>query len=165
LFDCPVYFGESASGLVLPTAALSFPVTRNEEDLREFLRQAPYQLVRRDEPGQLRTLSASIEKILSQYSNARLPNAEAVAASLHISARTMHRRLTAEGTSFQQLKDKFRQTLAVHYIARPELSIDAIAALMGFQDNSAFYRSFKKWTGVSPGQYRQQLRTPVASNV
>ena len=87
-----------------------------------------------------------------------------VAESLHISARTMHRRLTSEGTSFQQLKDSFRQTLAVHYIARPELSIDAIAALIGFQDNAAFYRSFKKWTGVSPGQYRQQLRTPVKSN-
>ena len=139
-------------------------MTRNEEDLREFLRQAPYQLVRKDEPGQPRTLSANIEKILSQYSNARLPNAETVATTLHISARTMHRRLTSEGTSFQQLKDTFRQTLAEHYIARPDLSIDAIAALMGFQDNSAFYRSFKKWTGVSPGQYRQQLTTSVENN-
>ena len=164
LFGCPVLFGQAASGLVLPAAALAFPITRNEDDLREFLRQAPYQLVRRDEPGQVRTLSASIEKILSQYANVRLPNAEAVATVLHMSARTMHRRLTAEGTSFQQLKDRFRETLAIHYIARPELSIDAIAALMGFQDNSAFYRSFKKWTGVSPGQYRQQLSTPVDIN-
>ena len=41
---------------------------------------------------------------------------------------------------------------------RPELSIDAIAAVMGFQDNSAFYRSFKKWTGQSPGQFRTQLQ-------
>ena len=164
LFGCPVLFDQLACGLVLPSAALAFPVTRNEDDLREFLRQAPYQLVRRDEPGQVRTLSASIEKILSQYANVRLPNAEAVATVLHMSARTMHRRLTAEGTSFQQLKDRFRQTLAIHYIARPELSIDAIAALMGFQDNSAFYRSFKKWTGESPGQYRQQLGKPVQTN-
>jgi AraC-like DNA-binding protein len=42
---------------------------------------------------------------------------------------------------------------------RDELSIDAIAAVMGFQDNSAFYRSFKKWTGISPGQFRQQLQS------
>ncbi len=75
-----------------------------------------------------------------------------------MSARTLHRKLTAEDTSFQQLKDTFRRELAVHYMHREELSIDAIAAVMGFQDNSAFYRSFKKWTGISPGQYRLQLK-------
>jgi AraC-like DNA-binding protein len=74
-----------------------------------------------------------------------------------MSARTLHRRLTQEGTSFQQLKDGFRAGLARHYLSRQELSIDAIATLMGFQDNSAFYRSFRKWTGMSPGEYRRSV--------
>jgi AraC-like DNA-binding protein len=87
----------------------------------------------------------------------KLPNAEAVAGQLNMSARTLHRKLAAEGTSFQALKDTFRTELAIQYVSRPELSLDAIATLMGFHDNSAFYRSFKKWTGVSPGQFRREL--------
>jgi AraC-like DNA-binding protein len=81
-----------------------------------------------------------------------------------MSPRTLHRKLTIEATSFQLIKDEYRKQLAIHYIARPELTIDAIAALMGFQDNSAFYRSFKKWTGLSPGSYRSQLSPRTKHN-
>lgn len=157
LFGCPVLFEQSVSGLAVAAPCLQFPVTRNEDDLREFLRQAPYQLVRRDEPGQLHSVAAKVESILSRYANAKLPNADTVASALNMSVRTMHRRLTEGGTSFQAIKDRFRQNLATHYLGRQELSVDSVAAIMGFQDNSAFYRSFKKWTGVSPGQYRSQL--------
>jgi AraC-like DNA-binding protein len=161
LFNCQVQFEQANSGLVLPASALLYPVAQNEESLREFLRQAPYQLVRRGERSSVRTLSNRVEQLLSQYASRKLPNADTVAQQLNMSPRTLHRRLTAEGSSFQQLKDDFRRELAIHYISRPDLTIDTIAALMGFQDNSAFYRSFKKWTGRSPGQYRTQLNGEV----
>lgn len=166
LFGCPVRFGMEHSGLVINRNLLQHPVAQNEETLREFLRQAPYALVRRDQPGKLRPLSRKIEQLLTGFSSQRLPTASEVASELNMSPRTLHRKLTAEHTSFQQLKDDFRRDLAVHYMNRQELSIDAIAAVMGFQDNSAFYRSFKKWTGTSPGQFRQQLAResePVAN--
>ena len=90
------------------------------------------------------------------------PNAQLIEelsdAQLMAEEKDFTAKLTNEGTSYQQLKDEFRRELAVHYVGRPELTIDAIAALMGFQDNSAFYRSFKKWTGLSPGQFRTQLQ-------
>jgi len=157
LFGCPVHFGMPASGLLVTRQLLQLPLAQNEDSLREFLRQAPYPLVKRDQPGELQALSRRIEQLLASGGPEHLPNASDVAAVLNMSPRTLHRRLTAEGTSFQQLKDTFRRELAVHYMQRRELSIDAIAAVMGFQDNSAFYRSFKKWTGTSPGQYRQEL--------
>ena len=159
LFGCPVRFGMENSGLVVTQQLLQYPITQSEESLREFLRLAPYPLVRRDTPGEIRSLSRKIEKILISSGPENLPTASEVATQLNMSPRTLHRRLTAEGTSFQQLKDELRREVAVHYIQRDELSIDAIAAVMGFQDNSAFYRSFKKWTGTSPGQYRQQLQS------
>ena len=74
-----------------------------------------------------------------------------------MSVRTLHRHLQKEGTSYQFLKDEFRKETALAYIKRRELKINTIALLMGFQDSSAFHRSFKKWTGLSPGQYRRQL--------
>lgn len=159
LFGCPVRFNMDNSGLVMTRQLLQHPVAQNEDSLREFLRLAPYPLVKRDPPGELKQLSQKIEQVLVNAGPDNLPTASGVASLLNVSPRTLHRRLTAEGTSFQQLKDAFRCELAVHYMQRDELSIDAIAAVMGFQDNSAFYRSFKKWTGTSPGQYRQQLQS------
>lgn len=157
LFGCPVRFNMDHSGLVISKHLLQHPLAQNEKTLREFLRQAPYQLVKREPPGKLKPISRKIEQLLTSYNSQKLPTASEIASQLNMSPRTLHRKLTSEGTSFQQLKDDFRRELAVHYLNRPELSIDAIAAVMGFQDNSAFYRSFKKWTGFSPGQFRLQL--------
>ena len=158
LFGCPVAFDMDNSGLVISRQLLQHPIVQSEASLREFLRLAPYPLVKRDVPGDLKTLSAKVEQILVSAGPERLPTASGAASQLNMSPRTLHRRLTAEGTSFQQLKDDLRRELAVQYMHRDELSIDAIAAVMGFQDNSAFYRSFKKWTGISPGKFREQLQ-------
>ena len=156
-------FKQENSGLVIPAGVLQYPVTQDEESLKEFLRHAPYQLVKHDNPASTQSLTRQIEQLLNQYAGQKLPNANAMARQLNVSPRTLHRKLTAEDTSFQQIKDRFRTELAVHYVSRPELTIDAIAALMGFQDNSAFYRSFKKWTGVSPGQFRREMDNRVSS--
>ncbi|KZX60197.1 hypothetical protein A3709_12950 [Halioglobus sp. HI00S01] len=158
IFGCPVRFGTEHSGLVLQENVLQLPIVQTEDTLRDFLRQAPYQLVKRETPGNLNPLTEKIKQRLTEHNSQRLPNASDIAAELNMSPRTLHRKLTQEGTSFQQLKDDFRRELAVHYMNRPELSLDAIAAIMGFPDNSAFYRSFKKWTGTSPGRYRAQLQ-------
>jgi AraC-like DNA-binding protein len=71
-----------------------------------------------------------------------------------MSAPTLRRRLKREGTTFQQLKDEARCDAAKLCLARPELSINEVASELGFTDPSAFHRSFKKWTGLTPGQYR-----------
>ncbi|MEM1111106.1 MAG: AraC family transcriptional regulator [Pseudomonadota bacterium] len=155
LFGCPVRFDEAHTGLVISQSVLQYPVAQNEDSLRDFLRQLPYPLVKRSKPGQVNSLSQRIEGMLTSYASQRLPNAELMARQLNMSPRTLHRKLTAEGTSLQQIKDDFRRDLAIHYMGRPELTIDAIATLMGFQDSSAFYRSFKKWTGKSPGSWRR----------
>lgn len=157
LFDSPVQFDQRYTGLVVKPNVLQHPIVQTEDSLRDFLRQTPHQLVKKNRPGQVDTLSHQIEQLLTQYATQKLPNAEQLAQQLNMSPRTLHRKLNAEGTSFQQLKDDFRRELAIHYVGRPELTFDAIAALMGFQDNSAFYRSFKKWTGSSPGVFRAEL--------
>jgi AraC-like DNA-binding protein len=158
LFGCTVLFGQSNSGLLLTGSVLQHPVAQTEDSLKDFLRQSPYQLVKRERPGSVNTISQRVEQLLTGYTSQKLPNADQIAQKLNMSPRTLHRRLTNEATSFQQIKDDFRQELAVHYVSRPELTIDTIATLMGFQDNSAFYRSFKKWTGMSPGAFRQSLQ-------
>lgn len=81
---------------------------------------------------------------------------ETVAQSLHLSERSLQRRLDEEGTSFQQLLDDTRRTLAEQYLARVDLALLEVAYLLGFADPSNFFRAFKRWFAMTPGEYRAQ---------
>jgi AraC-like DNA-binding protein len=84
-------------------------------------------------------------------------NREMVASALHMSTSSFHEKLKKAGTNYQDLLDQTRQQLAKSYMAREDLSISEIAYLLGFSDSSNFSRSFKRWLGQSPREYRQQI--------
>ena len=69
---------------------------------------------------------------------------------------TLQRHLQQAGTSYQEILDQLRRELAEHYLQHSELPIQDIAAYLGFSYTRSFHRSFKQWTGCTPGQYREQ---------
>lgn len=156
LFPCPVRFSQSGNILKFPARYLDAPIVQTEETLKDFLRTAPYQLVSTRSENENDALTAKVRQCLAEDLHQECPGIEDIATRLHVSSRTIHRKLQKEGTSFQKLKDQVRQEAAINYLARPELTVNAIAMLMGFHDTSAFYRAFKKWTGQSPGEYRKK---------
>lgn len=81
------------------------------------------------------------------------PDLETVAAALNHSRRTLTRRLNDEGTSFLQIKDRLRRTIALQLLLEAKIPVDAIFVQLGFANLSTFHRSFKKWTGTSPQAY------------
>jgi AraC-like DNA-binding protein len=85
------------------------------------------------------------------------PRRDDVASELHMSERTLQRRLEEEKTSFVQLLDDTRRELADQYLGRLHLSLAQAAYLLGFADQSSFFRACKRWFNLSPGQYRSQL--------
>jgi AraC-like DNA-binding protein len=85
------------------------------------------------------------------------PKREVVAQTLHLSQRTLQRRLQEEGTSFQTLLDDTRRELAEQYLAQPSMSLLEIAYLLGFADPSNFFRAFRRWFDATPGEYRARL--------
>ena len=80
---------------------------------------------------------------------------ETVAKSLGMSQRSLQRHLEAEGTSFRNLTDMIRRSLASRYLRETNLGLKEIAFLLGFSDLSSFSRAVKTWFGVSPSQYRR----------
>jgi AraC-like DNA-binding protein len=82
---------------------------------------------------------------------------EDIATRLNLSARTLQRKLSAAGYRYQTLLDETRQSLAEIYIAENKLSMTEISFLIGYQEQSSFNHAFKAWTGISPGEYRQNL--------
>ena len=138
-----------------PAASLAWPVRRDEAALTQFLAGAPASittLYRRDRALALR---------VREYLRAALPEQRAlgeVARALALSPRTLHRRLTDEGTSLRAIRAALRRDLAIEWLAKSERPLCAIAADLGFAEPSAFYRAFAAWTGEGPRHYRQRLR-------
>ncbi|WP_187696592.1 AraC family transcriptional regulator [Xanthovirga aplysinae] len=85
------------------------------------------------------------------------PTVEQVAAHLNMSVRTFQRKLKHEGHSYKVLIDELKKDFSLSYLKKPELSISDIAYLLNYADASAFVRSFKRWTGMTPKTYRLSL--------
>ena len=87
------------------------------------------------------------------------PKRDLVASELCMSERTLRRRLEEEATSFIQLLDDTRRELAEQYLERLHLSLPQAAYLLGFSDQSSFFRACRRWFDRSPGQYRSKLHS------
>lgn len=158
LFGCPIYYQQTNDLLYFDSACLAWPVVHTEHSLREFLRTAPYQLLLMESNGDGDNLSAQVKAMIGHDFSEGFPSFETISSALNMSAPTLRRRLKREGTTFQQVKDEARCEAAMLCLDRQELSINEVALQMGFTDPSAFHRSFKKWTGQTPGQFRAGRR-------
>ena len=85
-----------------------------------------------------------------------LSSLDSVASELLMSKRTLQRKLKAEKVRFQEILNGVRLELAMHYLVNTDIMISEIAYLIGYLDNNAFHRAFKKWNGLTPYQYRNQ---------
>ncbi|PKO86048.1 MAG: AraC family transcriptional regulator [Betaproteobacteria bacterium HGW-Betaproteobacteria-12] len=133
---------------------LELPVRRDEAALTAFLEGAPGKLTtlyRRD-----REMVSRVRDLLRAALPAT-PSLDAIATHLHLSPRTVHRRLEDEGSSFRAIKDALRRDMALARLTKSKDSIAQIAADLGYADPSAFYRAFVDWTGMAPLHYRRQL--------
>ena len=151
LFPGPVHFGAPQAGFTFDAGYLALPQRRDERALQAMLQHAVRLIVlpyRRD-----RLLAQRVREVL-RARGSELRTADAVAAELHLSARTLHRQLRDEGVSLQALKDEVRREQAMDQLRRTSRSIKQIALASGFSNEKSFSRAFRAWTGMSPSAYR-----------
>ncbi|QHE86041.1 AraC family transcriptional regulator [Hydrogenophaga sp. BPS33] len=154
-FGCPVRFGQPRNRLLLTRADLDMPLLSRDPVLFDMhQRVIEARLVRL---GSSSTAHRVSEEILRRLHLGE-PRREDVASSLAMADRTLQRRLHEENTSFQQLLDGARRDLAQKYLAESRHTLGQVADLLGFADQSNFFRANKRWFGVSPGQYRSRLQ-------
>jgi len=101
-------------------------------------------------------LSSRVEQALIEALPNGEPSKQVIARTLAMSPRNLQRRLAAEGTSFKEILNEARVSLARSYIQEGRLPVTEIAFVLGFADISAFSRAFKRWTGMSPRDYARR---------
>ncbi|MES0875169.1 helix-turn-helix transcriptional regulator [Sinimarinibacterium thermocellulolyticum] len=87
------------------------------------------------------------------------PTLDAVAVVIGLNARTLQRRLAEEGLSFRDVVEAVRKAQAERLLRCAELSLNQIAFLLGYAEQSSFHSAFRRWTGQSPGAWRRTLAT------
>lgn len=152
LFPGPVRFDCEQTRMRFSASYFDMPIRQRKTNLRTFLSRAPEDWIFVAFDEQL-TSHRVRDCLASQLPD--MPSIEDVAQELHCSVRTLCRRLSAEGSAFQTLKNELRRDIAIQRLTGTQDAIAAIAADVGFDDPTAFHRAFRHWTGSTPGAYRR----------
>lgn len=151
IFGDRVRFNQSCCQVIFPQELLSEPIPGN---CPTYFRIATGQCEQTLNKNQLpESLPIRIRRIISAHLNNPLSAAD-VAKLLHLSERTLHRRLTELDTSFRQLVKEIKFETAAELLRESNLPISVIANRVGFSDASNFAKAFRDWAGVSPESYR-----------
>lgn len=148
-----VHFGTARSGLAFDTAVLDLPVLNANPALFPLFEQHADALL-----AQLRqpSLPDRVKREIVRLLKGAEPTLSAVADALAMGVRTLQLHLREAGLSYQLLLDEVRRELAERHLRAPDLSTTDIAFLLGYSEPSVFVRSFKRWTGQTPGSFRKR---------
>jgi len=159
-YGCPIHFEANEDSFLLTSRAADEPLPTANRQLAGTL------------DGILTAQLAALDKsniparcksnLLDQFTSGELSEEE-MAKQLHMSRRTLQRKLAESDTTYQKLVDDTRRDLALRYMEDPRKTITDVTFLLGFSGQSAFTRAFKRWTGMSPTTYREQKSAPATA--
>lgn len=158
LFRCALRWDAGWCGLELPVAPLDRPLrSGNAETWLEAVQRCQAEVSRLQRQH---SLSARVRRLMLSGPSG-FPSLQVTARQLNLSARTLHRKLLDEGTSYRNILEQVRHTLAVEHVQAGRLTMQEIAFLLGYDDQANFRRAFKRWEGVAPTAYRERGGRPA----
>ncbi len=152
-FRCPVNFGAAVAELQFDTQMLDEPMPLGDAETSGMVQQQCRMLLAR-----MGHSGRFVDKV-RQLIIARpgyFPDIDYVAEKLNMTSRTLRRRLTDEGTSFQQVTGDLKYGIAREYLRTSSMPLEEISVLLGYSSPGNFTNAFKRWHGSSPRQYRQE---------
>lgn len=159
-FGGPVLFAQAATRLVMAAHDLALPLRKSDPALLALLDQQAERLLQEVAavPAAVAVWRCTLVSLIREGQT----SLHELAQAHHMSARSLQRRLAAQGCSFQSLLDDTRRQLAEAYLRDSTLELAEIALLLGYSEQSAFTRAFRHWTGMAPAQWRKhQLRSSL----
>jgi AraC-like DNA-binding protein len=160
-FRCPISFDASVNALLFSLADLEKPLPTSNPKLAELHERYAGEYLERFDHAQT---SYRVRELIIRRLPDGEPRRDQVARELCMSERTLQRRLGEEATSFLHLLDDTRRELARQHLERLHLSLGEAAFLLGFTDQSSFFRACKRWFGLPPGEYRKVWRNAASAS-
>ena len=156
-FGCRVRFKAGQNAIVFSSRDLDRPfVTYNEELLRVIGAHLDSELQARQAAS---SVVEQVKQALKRSLAGRRPTRQGIAEQLHLSVRTLQRRLADAGMTFHQLVQDTRHELARIYLRQRTVELSETAFLLGYEDSNSFFRAFHEWEGTSPGSWRARNTT------
>ena len=158
LFHADVKFECEKNALVFDKAKLDEPLPGRSRDLLHANDRVLENYLAALNPDQI---STAVRRLLLSMLPTGKANQDAIAKNMHMSRSTLQRRLQDEKTNYKELLESTRRSLAVEYVKDGEHNLSYVAFLLGFSDQSNFSRAFRRWTGLSPKEFREQGAMPI----
>ena len=155
VFRTEVCFNQPVSALIVSPRQLETPLRAADPQLLQTLLEHATQVLAMIDRDQ--SVAVKVKNLLRLQLKDELPRKETIAQQLNMTPRTLQRRLSEEGTGFQDVLNELRRELAEFYLRQSGLSLDEIGQRLGFAESRSFHRSFKQWTGLTPGEFRQDV--------
>lgn len=153
-FGCKVRFGQPVTRLVLPLHSLAAPLRQPDPTLLRLMeQQVDAAMAHLPEAGDLAEMT---RRVIAHLAPQGLPGLERVAQELRLSPRVFYRRLAAQDMNFRDLREGALRQVAEMHLRDGRLTLAEVAGLLGYSEQSAFSRAFRRWSGVSPQAWRQQ---------
>jgi AraC-like DNA-binding protein len=160
-FGCPVEFGASTDLFEFSNDTLAIPSLAADPKL--FKAIEPFcNMAAKERHTAAGTLRAAVENEVEKLLPHGKAKKETVAKAVALSMRTLSRKLADEGTTYDEVVDQLRRSLALQYLKEPGMSVSQIAWLLGYEGSTSFNHAFRRWTGQSPSTARgQKLLSPM----
>lgn len=162
VFGVEPVFSAPENCLVFDATLLELPLPQANDWARQAYEEVCRDLITR---RRQRTGFAGMVRDLLARHPGEVPDQATVAAELHVSSRTLFRRLAEEGTSFRALLDEVRETLAEEFLCTAGMTTEQVAHRLGYAEPACFVRAFKRWKGVSPQAFRAENDTRIPAQL
>ncbi len=154
IFRCRPAFGQDMNCMVFAAADLQAPIIGHNQPLNAMLKQMYEEQLRKNMAGA--AFTEKVKQVMLGNMQVTFPPLEVIAEVLHITPRTLQRKLQQEGTTFRGLTDAVKQELAETLLGNRDLSIADIAYKLGYYEPTSFQRAFRQWTGTTPMEFRKR---------
>lgn len=152
-FRCPLRFAHRLSSIAFAARDMALPIARRDETLAGYLSDHAEHVLRTMTRGS--SFTERVRAAIWAHLSDGRPSLTRIASAIGLSPRTLQRRLAEEGTSVHDQVDHVRKAMALATLRDRRVPIDEVAFLLGYGEPSTFYRSFRRWTGKTPEEYRR----------
>ena len=154
VFRVPVRFGAGSNSMMLSATDAARPLQTADEALSRMVRRRLDKILAERHPHGSGPLSGHVRRMIVEHLGTNTLTPDIIAKALGVSRRTFSRRLAEENTSFRDILDDVRQEFAAALLHDRSLSVADVAFFLQYSEPAAFNRSFRRWTGRTPGEFR-----------